>query len=121
MVHTRRAVRSFVRSCGFSESDVNDVVVAVGEAMANAVEHAGASTVSVRCRFDGGVLVVDVSDDGLGFPEWSDVVAAADRSPRETTMRRHRGFGIRLMRELMDDVAFADDGRCVSMTKRRRA
>jgi serine/threonine-protein kinase RsbW len=117
IVHARRAVRGFVQSCGFSPEDVGDVVVAVGEAIDNAVEHASATKVRIECRFDEGSLLVEVCDDGLGFPDWNKVPLAGERQPLSDGGVRVRGYGIHLMRELMDDLSFKDDGRCVCLTK----
>ncbi len=38
----------------------------VAEALTNVAKHSGATSASVRARYDGGVLVVEVSDDGRG-------------------------------------------------------
>lgn len=118
IVHARRAVRTFLRSCGLSIDDENDVVIAVGEAIDNAVEHAAATKVRIECRFDGDSLIIEVCDDGLGFPQWNTVLLAGERSPLSVAGVSIRGYGIHLMRQLMDDLAFKDDGRCVCLTKR---
>jgi signal transduction histidine kinase len=53
----------------------------VAEGLANALKHAGASLVVIRTRTDGGDLVVEVSDDGLGGAdeEGSGLRGLADR------------------------------------------
>ena len=40
---------------------------AVRELLVNVVKHAGASKVRVGTRSDGGELIIDVRDDGIGF------------------------------------------------------
>jgi signal transduction histidine kinase len=46
---------------------VPDVLQVVREALSNTAKHAGASRVSLAARLEGGVLVVTVDDDGVGF------------------------------------------------------
>ncbi len=57
------------------------------------------------------MLVIEVQDDGAGF---------ASSSPRRRSPAHDapRGFGIYLMRHLMDEVDFAESGTCVRLTKR---
>jgi GAF domain-containing protein/anti-sigma regulatory factor (Ser/Thr protein kinase) len=87
----RRALRSWLLAAGADEDFTYDVLVAVGEAAANAVEHAYGPVDDdfvVRAERDGDHCVFTVSDRG----SW--------RSSRG----RNRGRGLALMRELMDDV-----------------
>jgi anti-sigma regulatory factor (Ser/Thr protein kinase) len=104
----RAAVAGFARLCGFDETAVADIRLAAGEALSNASEHGGGY--SVRCAFENGVLQIEVEDSGAGF----------DAPPRTAAIfpdHRNRGFGIFLMRQLMDDVSFA--GNRVQLTLRR--
>jgi serine phosphatase RsbU (regulator of sigma subunit)/anti-sigma regulatory factor (Ser/Thr protein kinase) len=67
----RAALRRWLAGVGASKGDANDIVVAVGEASANAVEHAyGAAggTVTVRAELDGDDVVVRISDTGSWRP-----------------------------------------------------
>lgn len=50
------------------------------EAMTNVIRHAHASHVSVRCYFEGDVIVLEVKDDGRGFdPEAAEAFVLAGR------------------------------------------
>jgi serine/threonine-protein kinase RsbW len=111
----RRGIASFASVCGFSESEVADIRLAAGEALSNAAEHGRAdrsSGFSVQCSYDAEALTIDIRDSGCGFP-WP-----AERATVEPD-DRGRGFGIFLMRRLMDDVSFARNGTSVRLVRRR--
>jgi anti-anti-sigma factor len=92
----RRALNAWMTSANIGAQDAMDVQLAVGEAMANAVEHAyrdqepGRAMVTAVVH-GGGKLSIEVSDNG----SWreTDVVASA-----------HRGRGLHLVRASMGDV-----------------
>ncbi len=112
----RSAIASFARICGFSRDDVSDIRLAAGEALSNAVEHgtaARSSGFSVRCTFADGELTVEIRDNGAGF-----TLEAEDDTPLE---ERNRGFGIFLMRRLMDRVRFDRNGTVVRLTRRQES
>lgn len=110
----RNAIASFARICGFSTDDVADIKVAAGEALSNAVEHGHtrhSSGFSVRCSLEEDELRIEIRDNGDGFvPEARILTAVEDRD---------RGFGILLMRRLMDGVQFDHNGTCVRLYRRR--
>lgn len=112
----RRAVGLFARSRGFASSDVSDIVLAVGEAYSNAVEHghAGKQHVEVRCDFENDVLRVEIGDRGGGFDERRAMSAAI---PAEFL---GRGRGITIMRAVMDGVRYdiTPTGTTVHLEKR---
>jgi anti-sigma regulatory factor (Ser/Thr protein kinase) len=64
----REAVATYARECGAREDDVK---LAVSEAVSNSVAHAFRDrtdgTISVRARTEPGVLLITVSDDGIGM------------------------------------------------------
>ncbi|HLX26540.1 MAG TPA: ATP-binding protein [Candidatus Cybelea sp.] len=111
----RQGIASFAARCGFAEEDVSDIRLAAGEALSNAVEHghgtAGRNIV-VECTFDDGSLMIVIEDSGSFFPEPS---VRTSVEPDD----RGRGFGIFLMRRLMDEVTFARNGRIVRLVRRR--
>ncbi len=112
----RNAVASFARLCGFSQDEVAEIKLAAGEALSNAVEHGRGTRVagfSVRCAFDGEELSIEIRDNGEGFEP-----KPAPDVPLEL---RERGFGILLMRRLMDRVQFERNGTCVQLIRRRLA
>ncbi len=110
----RSAIASFARLCGFSSSEVDDIRLATGEALNNAVEHGRAersSGFSVHCSFDEGELLVEIHDNGYGFI----VDEAHGRLPADDAPR---GYGIFLMRRLMDEVRYDHDGTRVLLRRR---
>lgn len=110
----RNAIASFARICGFSVDEVSDIRLAAGEALSNAVEHGRArksNGFSVRCMFREDELSIEIRDNGEGFT----LEGKHDDTPIE---QRSRGFGIFLMRRLMDGVHFDRNGTCVRLTRR---
>jgi anti-sigma regulatory factor (Ser/Thr protein kinase) len=110
----RRGVREFAERCGFVGRDLDDIESALGEALANAVEHGPhtSSGVTVRATFSDDGLVVEIHDGGPGFER--------DKGPREIAAesRAPRGYGILVMRRLMDRVTFGQNGSLVQLFKR---
>jgi anti-sigma regulatory factor (Ser/Thr protein kinase) len=68
--------------------------------------------ISVDCTFDGSVLAIEIRNSGRGFTEPSDCSSV---EPDD----RGRGFGIFLMRRLMDQVTFSRNGTVVRLIRRR--
>jgi len=118
VAEARHAVADFAIDCGFDFADVCDIALAVGEACNNATEHGHVPSghFSLGCTFDGIDLVIEVSDNGVGF----DVQTLAETSSRRMP---DRGMGIFLMRTLMDRVEHNCEGKgtTVRLLKRRRA
>jgi anti-sigma regulatory factor (Ser/Thr protein kinase) len=115
----RRDVINFAEQCGFSDGVLDDVERAVGEALANAAEHGDCSEgFDVTATFEDAQLVIEVKDHGSGF----DCLAAMNRT-NTPNAGGTRGFGIFLMRTLMDEVAYSDCGSRIQLVKRlgRRA
>jgi serine/threonine-protein kinase RsbW/non-specific serine/threonine protein kinase len=111
----RRDVVDFAqRQCGFSGQPLADIEVAVGEGLANAVEHGNAdeSGFEVSVRRDAHALIVEIKDRGHGFdPE--NMYASA-----QPAVEALRGFGKYIMRELMDEVRYTDRGTRLQLLKR---
>lgn len=63
----RGEMRAVAQRCGMGEGRVADVVLAVSEAVTNAVVHAQASSVTISAQRSGEELTVVVSDDGEGL------------------------------------------------------
>jgi anti-anti-sigma factor len=97
----RRHLGAWLYHLGMGEQDRVGVMVAVGEATANAAEHAyrdgepGPMHVSAAVDLDG-VLTVVVRDDGSWRPP--------DRDPGS------RGRGLLIMRQLVDGVVLQGEG-----------
>ena len=109
----RRRLNGWLTALGMGEQDRVGVMVAVGEACANAAEHAyrGAEPgpMSVHARVDvDGVLTVTVRDEGTWRPP--------NRDPGD------RGRGLLIMRQLVDGVVLEEEekGTTVTLTLRLR-
>ena len=108
VVRARESVRRAAADAGVTRHRIDDLVVAVSEACTNALEaqlRCGArQPIEVTCSVTGSMFEVQVSDRGDGF----DPAALPPRPP--LTDPRHldieRGWGIQLMRQLVDDLVF---------------
>jgi anti-sigma regulatory factor (Ser/Thr protein kinase) len=102
----RTALRRFLLATPLGERRSFDAVVAAGEAVANAIEHAydrrPNQTFTLRARFEDQTCLIFVEDGGT----WNDVV------PLST-----RGRGIAMMRELCDtlDIDHTQAGTTVAL------
>jgi GAF domain-containing protein/anti-sigma regulatory factor (Ser/Thr protein kinase) len=107
LVTMRRSLKNWLLAAGAEEDVAYDVLVAVGEAAANAVEHAYGP---VDQEFE----VTAELDDGAG------VFTIVDRGRWRPSRGSNRGRGLTLMRELMDDVQVdtADPGTIVRLRRR---
>ncbi len=108
----RRRLGAWLTALGMGEQDRVGVMVAVGEACANAAEHAyrdtepGPMQVTAAVDVDG-VLTVTVHDEGTWRPP--------DRDPGD------RGRGLLIMRQLVDGmVVRGEDGTTVTLRTRLR-
>ncbi len=68
---------------------------------------------TVACSFARGVLTIEVCDGGAGFDD--STKPAPDIAERRTPSLR--GYGLYLMRSLMNRVAFKDGGTTVILEK----
>lgn len=104
----RRALARFLRDGGWTQDESDAVLLAVGEACNNAVEHAvSASSVSVVCALSAQGASVEVRNKG--GEDLSSALPALCVLPEDTWATHGRGFA--LMSLLMDDVAVcAEDG-----------
>ncbi|HEY1728345.1 MAG TPA: ATP-binding protein [Candidatus Baltobacteraceae bacterium] len=89
----RHALRSFLEALELAPDTVDDVLTAVGEVLANAVEHAyvdgAAGSVEIHARAGQAILAVDVRDSGRYI---------------ERSERAGRGFGLRIARAIARSV-----------------
>lgn len=102
---TRRILDSALTVLGITKDCREDIGLAVGEACANAVQHAehGADYgVTVTIQEDR--CVIDVVDDGVGL----DAGELTEAGPEDET-----GRGLRIIRALADVVELAGAGRAV--------
>ncbi|MDH7602964.1 MAG: ATP-binding protein [Armatimonadota bacterium] len=112
----RSRVADFARTMPFTEEEVQDIKLAVGEASANAVKHgAGGDSCSIEIEMEKqpSALKISVSDHGCGFDPEKAKVARNDRLDES-------GRGITVMRAVMDEVNFlpGNPGTRVELLKR---
>lgn len=96
----RQEIVSFARKFDLSAIDLEEFIFAVGEALANAIEHSRtADAIEVRCHADEDKILATIVDAGSGFP--------ADSAPRITLPPElsERGRGLPIMRRCTDIFA----------------
>jgi serine/threonine-protein kinase RsbW len=117
-----KTATSLAESMGMSADKIDEVRMAVVEACINAFEHSRAEDGRVYITFQvlekGKLLQITVQDNGIGFepdelktPKIEDKLKAA----------RKRGWGIQIIKGLMDEVEIqsSDHGTSVVMRKHR--
>ena len=90
----RHALASFMSAADIDADCIDDVITAVGEALANAIEHAypngSGGQIEIAAAFEGrDRVVVEVTDHGAFI---------------ERAERAGRGFGLRIVRQIARDV-----------------
>ena len=109
-------------SVGLSEDEADEVRLAVIEAVINAIEHGrnekGRVHVSFSTSTNPARLAVTVGDSGGGFDPSK--VAAPNIVEKIGTKQRKRGWGLKLMRSLMDEVIIdsSSEGTRVTLIKK---
>jgi serine/threonine-protein kinase RsbW len=105
-----------IRKCGCVPEGETDVEIALREALANAIIHGNQENsrkhVHVTCRCKPEEVSIAVKDEGRGF----DIQKLADPTDPQNIRSVH-GRGIYLMKALMDDIRFEEDGAVVRMRK----
>jgi serine/threonine-protein kinase RsbW len=113
-----RFIKLFMERFGMAKGAEDVIEIAIGEALANAVIHGNRENrdknvdVTCRCSMDGEVLII-VRDQGTGFES----SAVPDPTEPERLFLT-AGRGLHLMRALMDEVSFEENGTVVRMRKR---
>jgi len=103
------------KNCHIHEDHYGNILIAVTEAVNNAIQHGNMEDVSksvqISIHQNGKDLKFIVADDGNGF--------AFDNLPDPTApenIEKESGRGIFLMKSLADDVAFENNGAKVTLT-----
>jgi anti-sigma regulatory factor (Ser/Thr protein kinase) len=103
----RGLLRQALQYLGVAETGIQEIVLALTEACANVVQHAGEhEEYEVEIAIDDEACRISVVDDGDGFDPVATAIAQ-ERSPLDP------GRGLLLMRALVDRLDFVldDDGR----------
>jgi serine/threonine-protein kinase RsbW len=112
----RRLAAQALRAFGVLDEDVDDVQLAITEACANVIDHAGATdTYDVKIELSADRCAITVVDQGGGFD--------VDQVPARPDDDAEMGRGVALMRALVDNVAFRNEpqaGAVVHMVKTLR-
>ncbi len=94
----RDGVTDFARAQHVGEDDLTHFLTALGEAVANAIEHARSRhPIAVQIRLETDRIVAHVEDDGIGFT--SDHPASRLELP---PLEAERGRGLAIMRRCSD-------------------
>ena len=118
----RDVTRRMAEAAGFDGPSADQLALAVDEASTNVIEHAyrGAGDRRIELRFDaqGGVLRVEVADDGEAVDPRA--IPKVDLR-RYASERRTGGLGMHLMGRIMDTVTFrrTSRGNVCCMVKRK--
>lgn len=112
----RERVMDVAQATEFSKCELSDVMLAVGEAVSNAIRHGHSgkndSCFTVSCVATNESMRVSVTDSGPGF-------SFDDLPTFEDALFAEHGRGIYCMNAVMDEVSYSfDDGTTVRLTKR---
>lgn len=105
----RKAVAEFA-DAWLRGTDSSDFETAVGEALANAVEHGKCSYLTVDCSYAQEKLVAEIAQNGLGFQP--------PRAHRAPAHGADRGYGLFIMHSMLDRLEFYENGTRVRLVKR---
>ena len=116
-IKTAEGVAHFM---GLTENKLEEVKMALIEACINAFEHSQSKDphVTINFTFDDDALTIQISDTGQGFDP--------SEARKEVVQRRERGesrrgWGLKIMEELMDkvDIHSNENGTEITMVKKR--
>ena len=97
-----------------------EIGMALIEATINAFEHSGSDSENVEIHFliQGDTLIIKVTDKGKGFDPSKVKIPNIEEKLRSD---QKRGWGLKLIQELMDTVEFEStpEGTTVTMTKKK--
>jgi anti-sigma regulatory factor (Ser/Thr protein kinase) len=117
------AIDQIATQAGFGESARGQIKMAIIEACINAREHSGElAAISLKIRPGDTHLEIAVENPGQVFdPEAVAEPVLEEKMGRGRSLRDKRGWGLKLMRNLMDDVIFepSDEGTRVRLIKYR--
>ncbi len=116
----RRTIAEFAGLIDMPPQAIEEVEIAASEAASNVVRHAYCGQpecshpIRVKCTYKAGDLIIEIIDKGSGF------TVPSRQQTHELDLSRDGGFGIMLIRCLMDKVSFSSQasGTRVRMAKR---
>jgi serine/threonine-protein kinase RsbW len=115
----RDRIMDFLEEQGVADEEAIDILVALQEALVNAVLHGCKNDPSqvIRCwvEVDSDAVTIVIRDPGEGFES----TAVTDVSDDGINLTNH-GRGIFLMRGLMDEVSYSHGGSELTLKKQRR-
>ncbi len=119
LLRARQRVRDYLYAQAVDSLTVEDVVLAIQEAMSNVVAHsAAAADLEVRLHFEGDDLLISVRDHGCGFDDCG--LDLTQCPPLDEPSHR----GLYMIAQLMDELEIRQDGgvdvRAVRRGARRR-
>lgn len=113
----RRTVERLGAEAGLTPAEAEDLDLSVTEACANAIRHGspeqGRNTIRVTFFLAPECILVEVRDEGHGFQ------AGQSLAPLPGELREG-GYGLHIMRQLMDDVEITWHGGTVVRLMKRR-
>ena len=117
MFAARDEIMQFLNAHGVEGEEEIDILVALQEALANALVHGCGEDAAkiVRCtvQVDDNQINLVIRDPGQGFDSYS------DREFEDGTNLTNHGRGIMLMRSLMDEVNYRHHGSEIHLKKLR--
>ncbi|MEQ9104211.1 MAG: ATP-binding protein [Rhodothermales bacterium] len=104
----REFVKTHALAANFSDEDVEELKIAVDECCTNVIEHAygndASKTIDIAVLVDDRHFSIRIRDEGRAFD------ASTYREPDLAEFAKNRksgGFGVHIMRKLMDAVTFS--------------
>ena len=120
LVVAREFVARVLKATAMAERDARAVVLAVDEAVANAMQHGQHQTqdvIVIRAVCDGVRFSVTIVDNGESFDVAERVNGSDINMGNHIAAGRKRGLGLFIMRKVMDEVSYAyKDGRNNELT-----
>jgi serine/threonine-protein kinase RsbW len=115
---TAQAVADYL---DLDEEKTAEVTMALIEACINAFEHGKGNednNVYIRFILQEEALIIEIKDRGKGFDSTKVEIPEIEKKIHS---KKKRGWGLQLMRELMDDLVIDSgaDGTTITMTKKR--
>tara|TARA_B110000438_G_scaffold68776_1_gene69033 strand:+ start:1735 stop:2151 length:417 start_codon:yes stop_codon:yes gene_type:complete len=104
---------------GLNEEQTAEISMALIEACINAFEHSGSDKqIQIHFKIKDDLLEVQVTDKGQGFDKSK---VAIPKIEEKFGSNHKRGWGLQLIKELMDSVEFesSEKGTTVTMTKKK--